>query len=71
MPKIYSSKELIRKLKTFGFIKHTQKWSHLKMIHGNKTVIVPIHAKDIPFWTFRSILEQANISYEDFELWKR
>jgi len=71
MPKIYSAKELVKRLKKFGFIEHTQKWSHLKMIRWNKTVIIPMHAKDIPFGTFRSILEQANISYEDFNLWRR
>ncbi len=67
MPKTYSAKEVYRKLKKYGFVEKSQKWSHLKLIRDHKTVILPMHAKDIPLGTFRSILEQADISYDDFQ----
>jgi predicted RNA binding protein YcfA (HicA-like mRNA interferase family) len=66
MPKIYSSREIIKNFTKYWFKKITQKWSHLKMKKLEKTIIIPIHNKDIPLWTFKSILEQADISYETF-----
>jgi len=66
MPKIYSTREIIKNFTKFWFDKISQKWSHLKMKKWNKTIIIPVHNKDIPLWTFRSILEQAGISYEIF-----
>jgi predicted RNA binding protein YcfA (HicA-like mRNA interferase family) len=70
MPKRYSSKEIIKTLKKLGFIKISQKGSHIKLrglIDGSlHTVIVPNH-KQIATGTFSSILRQANISKQDFE----
>jgi len=66
MPKIYSTREITKKFYNYWFEKISQKWSHLKMRKWNKIIIIPIHNKDIPLWTFRSILEQADISYETF-----
>lgn len=66
MPKVFSTKEILKKFNLYGFSKYSQKWSHLKMKKDNLTIIIPIHNKDIPLWTFKSILEQAEISYNDF-----
>ena len=66
MPKIFSAREIMKKYTKFWFIKISQKWSHLKMKKWEKIIIIPIHNKDIPLWTFKSILEQAGINYDDF-----
>ena len=66
MPKVFSTKEILKKFNKFWFIKYSQKGSHLKMKKNSKTIIIPIHNKDIPIWTFRAILEQASISYDEF-----
>ena len=66
MPKTYSARETVSAFKKYGFEKVSQRGSHLKMRKGARTIIIPIHNKDIPFGTFKSILEQAGISYADF-----
>ena len=66
MPKTFSTKEVLKKFNKYWFKKYSQKGSHLKMKKDNLTIIIPIHNKDIPLWTFRAILEQAQISYNDF-----
>ena len=60
-------------IKTFqraGFVKVSQKGSHIKMKGLQKgsirTVIIPDH-KEIARGTFKSILKQAEISEKDFE----
>ena len=70
MPKRYSAKEIIKKLKRLGFVKVSQKGSHIKLrglVEGKlQTVIVPNH-KEIAVGTFGSILKQANLGKRDFE----
>jgi len=70
MPKRYSGKEIIKRLKRLGFIKISQKGSHVKMrglIEGRiQTVIIPDH-KQVAVGTFSSILRQANMSKQEFE----
>jgi predicted RNA binding protein YcfA (HicA-like mRNA interferase family) len=65
MPKRYSSAQIIKALSSLGFIKISQKGSHLKMrgiIDGQlRTTIIPTH-KQIATGTLASILRQANIS---------
>lgn len=70
MPKLYSSNYIVKVLLKFGFILVSQKGSHAKFRKiGNPTltVIVPMAKKEIPFGTFRSIVNQANLRTEDFE----
>lgn len=65
MPKVYKANEIIKLLKKYEFEKVSQRWSHVK--YKNNTwniVIIPIHAKDIPYGTYVSILKQANITKE-------
>lgn len=70
MPRLYSSRETIKALKRAGFVKISQKGSHLKMrgLWAGKfqTVIIPIH-KQIAFGTFQSILSQANMNKLEFD----
>jgi len=59
----YSSKNLIRILLLNGFVFKRSKGSHHLYFNEalNKTVIVPMHGKDMPKGTFLSILKQAGI----------
>ena len=70
MPKRYSAKQIIKALKKIGFVKISQKGSHIKMkglIEGKlQTVIVPDH-KQIAVGTFSSIVRQSGISKRTLE----
>lgn len=73
MPKVYKAVDLYKMLLSFWFQKISQKWSHIKLKNkGWLIVILPMHSKDIPYWTFLSILSQWNISQSDAKkfLWK-
>lgn len=70
MPKLHSSKYIIKILESKGFFFVSQKGSHTKYRKTGKntlTVIVPHPKKEIPFGTFRSILRQASLTEADFE----
>jgi len=70
VPKFYSAKETINTLSKAGFVKVSQKGSHIKLkgIRDGKlsVVIVPNH-KEIPIGTFTSILRQASMTRHEFE----
>jgi predicted RNA binding protein YcfA (HicA-like mRNA interferase family) len=69
MPKLYSSKAIIKVLEKNGFVFVSQKGSHAKYQYKENPaliVIVPTPRKEIPFGTFRSILRQASLSEKDF-----
>ena len=60
--------EIIRVLTTLGFEKVSQKGSHAKyknLTTPVRTVIIPMHS-EIAKGTLKSILEQAQISLEQF-----
>jgi predicted RNA binding protein YcfA (HicA-like mRNA interferase family) len=70
MPKPILLRRLLEVLKNKGFFFVCQKGSHAKYRKTGSptlTVIVPMHGKEIPHGTFRSILRQANLTEEDFE----
>ena len=70
MPKLYSSKNIIKVLQSKGFVYIRQKGSHVKFRKSGKsnlTVIVPANRKEIPFGTFKSILRQSSLIKEDFK----
>lgn len=56
-------KELVKSLQKNGFEIVSQKGSHVKLYNAstNKTVIVPMHSKDIPLGTEKAILKQAGL----------
>lgn len=61
MPKLFSSKEIIKILEQQGFIFVSQKGSHAKYRKGPNTAIVPVPRKEIPIGTFRSIVRQSGL----------
>jgi predicted RNA binding protein YcfA (HicA-like mRNA interferase family) len=67
MPKLPSSKEIIRVLKRNGFSFVSQKGSHKKFKKETRIVIVPDPKKEIPMGTFFSIIRQSGINKEEFK----
>ena len=70
MPKFYSARDTINALIRAGFVKISQKGSHIKLkgIRDKKlsVVIIP-NQKEIPIGTFSSVLKQANMTRQEFE----
>jgi predicted RNA binding protein YcfA (HicA-like mRNA interferase family) len=69
MPRPILLKIVLRVLLAHGFFFVSQNGSHAKYRkpgHPSRTVIVPIHGKEIPYGTFRSILRQSGMALEDF-----
>ena len=65
---VLTPREIISKLKLFGFEYKSQRGSHLKYVkEGNpkRTVIIPNH-DTVARGTLKSILEQANIELDEF-----
>jgi len=56
-------KQMIKLLKKNGFESISQKGSHVKMFNpkNNRTVIVPLHNKDLGKGLEQSILKQADL----------
>ncbi|AFZ35974.1 YcfA family protein [Stanieria cyanosphaera PCC 7437] len=75
MPKLprVTSTEAIKALEKLGFAKVRQKGSHVIMkkhlSNGDKTQIgcvIPLHNKTLAVGTLKSILNQANVSVDEF-----
>jgi len=69
MPKLYSSRHIIRVLEKRGFVFVSQKGSHAKYRKVGQptlTAIVPAAKKEIPEGTFRSILRQSRLDKRNF-----
>lgn len=71
MPKLYSARIVLAALQRAGFLKISQRGSHIKLTKttGKEvlTVIVPNH-KEIALGTFQSILKQARMTKHEFEI---
>ncbi len=68
MSELYSSKVIITVLEKCGYQFHSQRGSHGKFKNrAGAIVIVPMHKKEIPEGTFRSILKQAGLSLVEFK----
>lgn len=66
---VVKPRECLRALQKAGFYIAHQTGSHARLFHNNRTelkVTLPIHTKDIPTGTLKSILRQANLSVEEF-----
>jgi predicted RNA binding protein YcfA (HicA-like mRNA interferase family) len=63
----YKPKEIVRALKSLGFIEHHQTGSHLTLKHldGRRTV-VPLHNATMGKGLFHKILKDAGVSEETF-----
>ncbi|NUQ57420.1 MAG: type II toxin-antitoxin system HicA family toxin [Candidatus Paceibacter sp.] len=71
MPKLCSSKTIIKVLESKDFVFVSQRGSHIKYRKNSSavlTVIIPANKKEIPHGTFKSILRQAQLKEEDFIL---
>jgi predicted RNA binding protein YcfA (HicA-like mRNA interferase family) len=70
MPKLYSAREIITRLKRLGFATISQKGSHVKLrgVRNGKlqTAIVPNH-KEVALGTLSSILKQADVTKKELE----
>ncbi|MDP3771842.1 MAG: type II toxin-antitoxin system HicA family toxin [bacterium] len=70
MPRPYATHQIIKVLECQGFIFVSQRGSHAKYRKSSSrtvlTAIVPIHGKEIPYGTFRSILRQTRLKESDF-----
>ncbi len=70
MPKLYSAREIVVRLTRIGFMKVSQKGSHIKMrgIRDGKlqTAMIPDH-KEIALGTLGSILKQASITKKEID----
>ncbi|MFA7717875.1 MAG: type II toxin-antitoxin system HicA family toxin [Candidatus Absconditabacterales bacterium] len=65
MPKIYSARKILNFFEKEGFHKVSQKGSHIKLKNASGTIIiVPIHSKDVPYGTFRAIVDQSGLDSE-------
>jgi predicted RNA binding protein YcfA (HicA-like mRNA interferase family) len=61
-----TAKEVIRQLKSVGFVEVSQTGSHLKLFNQQtrRTVIVPVHSnRVIPVGTLKAIEKQADIEF--------
>lgn len=67
MPKLYSTRQLLKVLELFGFSFKSQSGSHIKYFKDDKTVIIPANKKQIPTGTYKSIQKQSGIKQTQFE----
>ena len=49
-----------------GFVLVSQKGSHRKYVKAPYVVIVPMHRKDLKTGTLKGILDQANLTIDEF-----
>lgn len=57
-----NAKELLKLAEQDGWIIKSQRGSHIKIIKGNKTSIIPFHgSKDIPIGTANKILKDLGL----------
>ncbi len=66
MPKLLSSKEIVRVLERNGFMFVSQRGSHAKFRKGSHTTVVPAGKKEIPIGTFKSIVRQSGLDIGAF-----
>jgi len=69
MPSPIPLKLLLRVIGKNGFVLISQKGSHAKFRKKSNpplTTIVKMSEKEIPFGTFRAILQQTNLTEKDF-----
>jgi predicted RNA binding protein YcfA (HicA-like mRNA interferase family) len=66
---VLRAKEVLRALLSAGFYIHHQTGSHARLFHRAKTelhVTIPIHNKELPPKTLKSIIRQAGLTPEEF-----
>ncbi len=67
MPKLYSSRDIVKVIEKYDFNFVSQIGSHAKYKNTDgRTVIVPMAKKEIPVGTFKSIIKQSGINSKEF-----
>jgi predicted RNA binding protein YcfA (HicA-like mRNA interferase family) len=71
MPKLpaLNGREVLRVLLKAGFFVHHQSGSHARLFHSQRPelrITIPVHSKDLPEKTLKSILKQADIREAEF-----
>ena len=67
MPKLYSSRDIVRVIEKFDFYFISQKGSHAKYKNSEgRTVVVPMAKREVPVGTFKSIIKQSGINSKEF-----
>ena len=62
-----SRAEVVAALGRLGFVRVSQRGSHVKMKHADgRMTIVPVHPGDMPAGTLRGILRQAGVTADEF-----
>ena len=66
-PALLSGRKLVKIFKKMGFRKISQRGSHIKMKNDEtgSVAIIPDH-KEVDRWTLKTLLEQVEISEEEF-----
>ena len=61
-------REVVVALKRAGFEERRQRGSHLFLWHSERQVVttVPMHVRDLPRGTLKTILRQAGLSDDEF-----
>jgi predicted RNA binding protein YcfA (HicA-like mRNA interferase family) len=66
---VLKPKAVLRVLRSAGFYIHHQTGSHARLFHHSRhelRVTIPIHNKDLPAKTLKSIIRQTGLSIEQF-----
>ena len=66
---VLRAKDVLRALLSAGFYIHHQTGSHARLFHHTKTelrVTIPMHNKELPPKTLKSVIRQAGYSVEEF-----
>jgi len=62
---VVSGPTVVKALEGAGFVRVSQRGSHVKLRRDQMTVIVPLHRELAP-GTLRSVIRQANLTVEEF-----
>lgn len=66
---VIKARDCLKALQRAGFYVDHQTGSHARLFHSTRPelrVTIPIHNKDLPQGTLKSILRQADLSVEEF-----
>lgn len=65
---IISDKDMIRLLKSLGFVEIRQKGSHVFFAHpDSRATVVPVHNEDLGRGLIRKILDDIDLSVTEYE----
>jgi len=63
------AREIVRKLERVGFVFRRQKGGHARYVHPDgRGVTISMHPGDVPVPVVRSIVRQAGLSDEEWEV---